>query len=928
MAVDINDLGTFSSINAVWKAHPEGGHEGDYLTIGSVKYRWNKYLRIWENASTVTPTPARLVTTVGGDFTVNNDTIIGDELKVRGDTYLEGDVKVEGMLYAKKVKQPNKGFFQNETALTDRYPSPEVGWWATVGDEMPGTVYRCETKGIWTNTGKTGGVDSEEVSFQTINNLNSIEEKKALSAAMGKLLNEKKVDLETIGMVLLKASWNRYNQIGADGTHNSGDGWGNWYTTDDIPLAAGQTIGCYVGSTGMGSFSAISIHRGNTYIPVVVRKALSQQSSYVEYTALQSCNVVVCTSPLYNPLITPFIMNEARTKSDNNKDSTISKEFVYIGSGSTRIDQAIQCHIHHTYMLVFDNIEDWTVDSIGSGNVCAMLGDVYGVNAKSYTPVKSLKFEATEENQLAYIYFRADEGCMIRANLYDITPIELNKEAVVGMDKYESEFGKGDLWVPLEKLANMIVKGHSYRFYPDKTSWEVVINEHSYNYFAFAINLLNGTDRTELYPAVRVMAGADEMDRSLDSVIAFEVPNMDFDRVEWGFRAAEDVEFGGMLLDITYLLDIIDSGNTGNILKLFPETQFLPKVATLKKKTPYGYSPVNTPLVLQWFSDIHGNLTNLSRILEWKSKYAAYIDDILNTGDTITDNWATYNADILGYFNAGGDKILHVMGNHDVTSPGQAYKNWSGSGLTINQIYNGFTAKMDKAALGFVQPSNASTYGYNFFYKDYVGLGKASSGVRLIVLDSVLKVSNITASGSGASTSATEAYESAQRQWFIATLEEARQLGYSVAVAIHNVTNVTEFTSDSGFVAYNKPLAPTVDNRFEDYLLDDVDDFIEAGGDFVAWLCGHVHTDHIGVATGHTNQVVIAITTASPRLYTAESNEPARINGTVTQDAFNLIGIDTYYKHIRMLRVGYNFDPYGRNLDMIAIDYKQRKLLR
>ena len=175
MAVDTNNLGSFSDINAVWARYPEGGHEGDYLTIAGVKHRWNKYHRIWESSSMVTATRARRVDTVGGDLHVNNDTVIGDELLVRGNSRFEGDVTVEGMLYAKKVKQPNKGFFQNEEALTNRYPSPEVGWWATVGDVMPGTVYRCESEGIWTNTGNTGGVDIEEISYQIVNSLDSID---------------------------------------------------------------------------------------------------------------------------------------------------------------------------------------------------------------------------------------------------------------------------------------------------------------------------------------------------------------------------------------------------------------------------------------------------------------------------------------------------------------------------------------------------------------------------------------------------------------------------------------------------------------------------------------------------------------------------------------------------------------------------------
>ena len=33
---DINNLGSFSSIDAVWAKYPEGGKEGDFLTIGGV----------------------------------------------------------------------------------------------------------------------------------------------------------------------------------------------------------------------------------------------------------------------------------------------------------------------------------------------------------------------------------------------------------------------------------------------------------------------------------------------------------------------------------------------------------------------------------------------------------------------------------------------------------------------------------------------------------------------------------------------------------------------------------------------------------------------------------------------------------------------------------------------------------------------------
>ena len=90
---DINNLGSFSSIDAVWARYPEGGKEGDYCTVGGKKYRWNKYDCIWENAEVVTQSTARKVETFDGDVHVHNDLVVG------------------GVLRAKNVKQPNCGLF-------------------------------------------------------------------------------------------------------------------------------------------------------------------------------------------------------------------------------------------------------------------------------------------------------------------------------------------------------------------------------------------------------------------------------------------------------------------------------------------------------------------------------------------------------------------------------------------------------------------------------------------------------------------------------------------------------------------------------------------------------------------------------------------------------------------------------------------------
>jgi len=139
---DINNLVSFSSIDAVWARYPEGGKEGDYCTVGGKKYRWNKYDCIWENAEVVTQSTARQVETFNGDVHVHNDLVVG------------------GVLRAKNVKQPNCGLFDTVEALKAAYPTPEVGMWATVGNTVPAAVYRCDVAGTWRATGETGGIDS------------------------------------------------------------------------------------------------------------------------------------------------------------------------------------------------------------------------------------------------------------------------------------------------------------------------------------------------------------------------------------------------------------------------------------------------------------------------------------------------------------------------------------------------------------------------------------------------------------------------------------------------------------------------------------------------------------------------------------------------------------------------------------------------
>ena len=55
---------------------------------------------------------------------------------------------------AKNSSTRAKGLFASAGDLQARWPSPQVGDWAIVGNTVPGTVYQCKTAGTWSNTGQ------------------------------------------------------------------------------------------------------------------------------------------------------------------------------------------------------------------------------------------------------------------------------------------------------------------------------------------------------------------------------------------------------------------------------------------------------------------------------------------------------------------------------------------------------------------------------------------------------------------------------------------------------------------------------------------------------------------------------------------------------------------------------------------------------
>lgn len=96
--IKYNNLGKYGDVSAVWDKHPEGGREGDYVTIGTTTYYWDNLARNWAMSG-------------GGggggsnpaSQTVDGNLNVGGNLNVAGDANVTGDVTIDGTLNVSRI---------------------------------------------------------------------------------------------------------------------------------------------------------------------------------------------------------------------------------------------------------------------------------------------------------------------------------------------------------------------------------------------------------------------------------------------------------------------------------------------------------------------------------------------------------------------------------------------------------------------------------------------------------------------------------------------------------------------------------------------------------------------------------------------------------------------------------------------------------
>lgn len=323
------------------------------------------------------------------------------------------------------------------------------------------------------------------------------------------------------------------------------------------------------------------------------------------------------------------------------------------------------------------------------------------------------------------------------------------------------------------------------------------------------------------------------------------------------------------------------------------------KLQQLNRPTRTGGHTLGTaPLCLLHFSDIHGDKKRLQNIIDFKNYYADYITDIIHTGDAVK----YYSTDGIDFWNEveGAENILNVIGNHD-TLVGSTW-----IGMTMAEAYTTYFAPYI-GNWGVV-----STSGKTYYYKDYT-----DNKVRIIVLDIMHQSAD-------------------QLTWFTNTLASARTANLHVIVAVHSRAHwlfdsyVTPFDDKplvpSYTAGYSDTSASTYPENLSDDYADAVDDFMDGGGYFVCWIHGHTHHKMFAELQTHPNQLDVSVENAGIPNF-AWTYVKARIENTKSEDCFNVIGIDTDSKVLRIMTVGATYDRFMRHVDGISYNYETHTLL-
>lgn len=334
-------------------------------------------------------------------------------------------------------------------------------------------------------------------------------------------------------------------------------------------------------------------------------------------------------------------------------------------------------------------------------------------------------------------------------------------------------------------------------------------------------------------------------------------------------------------------------------------------------------------------SDTHGDTVRHDHVVEYFN-YKKYLDALVVTGDMHANNFRDSVDWFVNTINKVNRDILPVIGNHDVGNSQQVANCGS-----HQQVYERLIQPFEQYGI--------ITNGKNYWYKDY-----DQYNIRIIAIyeydNEDINPNNtdwyLTFRGN-------KIFSQDQINWFVNTLNNT-PADYHVIVLTHlspfgdysEIEYIDEWTDSdkktSGIVSQSyvigNPIGDIIDawcngtsiNRsysfdgWASYLTPIVANFNFSGrgtGIFVGYFHGHYHRDAIVRLKNYPNQHAVRIACTSADSVRVRREDLNRTQGTKSEDAFNIVSVDTSDRTVYIVRVGANTTKFLEDRKMIKYTY-------
>lgn len=375
-------------------------------------------------------------------------------------------------------------------------------------------------------------------------------------------------------------------------------------------------------------------------------------------------------------------------------------------------------------------------------------------------------------------------------------------------------------------------------------------------------------------------------------------------------------------------------------------------------------SPTVQPLALLHFTDIHGDTLAAKQILGFYNEHSSQIDDIVQTGDTVYYYWDSEGQGYQWYQQNGIPQALFVLGNHDGCSndssqgwiEGSANWDFKGKEWDFDTYFAPYISTRGVTPPAGYDDSSSPYYKACYWHKDY-----SSAKVRVIGLDCMHFNDGVRYTSND------------QETWLAAKLQETltsgnAAYGFSVVFLCHyplddysgsnetwddtnhrftfnqnatgghvmdcntqrpvNCHYGTSFTAEARFSMRDR--VGTVGSKNytkgnNNPIADVIQTWMDNGGKYLAWLCGHTHAEYMYYPAKYPDMLVIGL----PQAGNSRGNVQAdRSADSKMHPCANFILFDTQNKYIKIVRFGKTLDRQLMRFEKLGYDYEHRETLR